>query len=95
MLQQDEPDDYVIATGETHTVRELLDIAFRCIGIDEWGHLVDSDPRFLRPAEVDILIGDASKARERLGWKPRTGFAELVESMVQSDLVTEAARIPR
>jgi GDPmannose 4,6-dehydratase len=95
MLQQDEPDDYVIATGETHTVRELLDIAFRCIGIDEWDDLVDSDPRFLRPAEVDILIGDASKARERLGWKPRTGFAELVESMVQSDLVTEAARIPR
>jgi GDPmannose 4,6-dehydratase len=95
MLQQDEPDDYVIATGETHTVRELLDIAFRCIGIDEWDHLVDSDARFLRPAEVDILIGDASKARERLGWKPRTGFAELVEAMVQSDLVTEAARVPR
>jgi GDPmannose 4,6-dehydratase len=95
MLQQDQPDDYVIATGETHTVRELLDIAFRAIGHDEWDHLVESDARFLRPAEVDILTGDASKARAHLGWTPRTGFKELVESMVAADLETEASRIPR
>src|SRR5947209_5807557 len=95
MLQKDEPDDYVIATGETHTVRELLDIAFRAIGYDEWDHLVESDPRFLRPAEVDILTGDASKARARLGWRPRTGFKELVETMVSADLEVEASRIPR
>jgi GDPmannose 4,6-dehydratase len=93
MLQQDEPDDYVIATGETHTVRELLQIAFHAIGYDEWDHLVESDPRFLRPAEVDILTGDASKARAQLGWKPRTGFTELVESMVTADLAMEAARV--
>ncbi|MFN2503554.1 MAG: GDP-mannose 4,6-dehydratase [Acidimicrobiales bacterium] len=92
MLQQDEPDDYVVATGETHTVTELLDIAFRTIGIDDWAHLVESDPRFLRPAEVDILTGDASKARERLGWKPRTSFQDLVESMVLSDLGAEGSR---
>jgi GDPmannose 4,6-dehydratase len=95
MLQQDEPDDYVIATGETHTVRDLLDIAFRYAGYDTWDDLVESDGRFLRPAEVDILTGDASKAREQLGWKPRTGFAELVQSMVDADLAMEAARIPR
>jgi GDPmannose 4,6-dehydratase len=92
MLQEDEPDDYVIATGETHTVRELLDLAFRAAGIDEWEHLVESDPRFLRPAEVDTLTGDASKAGDRLGWKPRTSFAELVEMMVEADLATERAR---
>src|SRR5689334_14026774 len=89
MLQQDAPDDYVIATGEKHTVRELLDIAFRIIGRDEWDHLVESDPRFLRPAEVDILTGDASKARTQLGWTPRTGFKELVETMVAADLELE------
>jgi GDPmannose 4,6-dehydratase len=93
MLQQPQPDDYVIATGETHTVRELLDIAFHAIGYDEWEHLVESDPRFLRPAEVDILTGDASRARDQLGWKPRTGFTELVESMVTADLAVEAARV--
>ncbi|HEX6595355.1 MAG TPA: GDP-mannose 4,6-dehydratase [Acidimicrobiales bacterium] len=92
MLQQDAPDDYVIATGETHTVRELLQLAFGAIGIDDWVPYVESDPRFLRPAEVDILTGDASKAREQLGWKPRTSFNELVESMVVSDLAAESAR---
>ncbi len=92
MLQQDAPDDYVIATGETHTVRELLGLAFGAIGIDDWQPYVESDPRFLRPAEVDILTGDASKAREKLGWKPRTSFSELVESMVVSDLAAESAR---
>ena len=71
MLQQDEPDDYVIATGETHTIRELLDVAFKHAGIDDWEPYVKQDPRFYRPAEVDLLIGDASKARQKLGWKPR------------------------
>ena len=71
MLQQDTPDDYVIATGETHTIRELLDDAFALAGIDDWEPYVKQDPRFYRPAEVDLLIGDASKARQVLGWKPR------------------------
>ena len=92
MLQQDAPDDYVIATGETHTVRELLNLAFGAVGIDDWEPYVESDPRFLRPAEVDILTGDASKAREKLGWEPRTTFKELVESMVISDLAAESVR---
>ena len=70
MLQQDQADDYVIATGETHSVRDFLDIAFHHVGIDDWSRYVRQDPRFMRPAEVDVLIGDASKARERLGWKP-------------------------
>src|SRR5438477_11124191 len=78
MLQQDEPDDYVIATGETHTIGELLELAFKAAGIDDWQHLVEKDPRFERPAEADILTGDASKARERLGWKPTVTFPELV-----------------
>ncbi len=94
MLQQDEPDDYVIATGETHTVRELVRLAFGSAGIDDWERYVESDPRFERPAEVDILTGDASKARTRLGWTPKVGFADLVDMMVRSDLVTEAARAP-
>src|SRR5581483_3049029 len=92
MLQQDEPDDYVIATGETHTIRELLELAFAAAGIDGWEKYVDSDERFKRPAEVDILTGDASKARERLGWKPKVSFAELVEMMVESDLAEETRR---
>ena len=91
MLQQDEPDDYVIATGETHTIRELLELAFGAAGIDDWEHLVESDPRFTRPAEVDILTGDASKARAKLGWKPRVGFPELVHMMVEADLKLESA----
>ena len=92
MLQQDEPDDYVIATGETHTIRELLELAFSAAGIDGWEKYVESDKRFMRPAEVDILTGDASKARERLGWKPKVSFAELVKMMVESDLAEEARR---
>jgi GDPmannose 4,6-dehydratase len=71
MLQQDEPDDYVIATGETHTVREFLDVAFRCAGIDDWEQHVKRDTRFERPAEVDLLMGDPAKAHRQLGWKPR------------------------
>jgi GDPmannose 4,6-dehydratase len=92
MLQQDEPDDYVIATGETHTIRDLLDTAFGAVGIEDWTDHVVSDPRFMRPAEVDILTGDASKARDRLGWKPRVGFHELVAMMVESDLAIESSR---
>jgi GDPmannose 4,6-dehydratase len=92
MLQQDEPDDYVIATGETHTIRELLELAFAAAGIDGWENYVESDARFMRPAEVDILTGDASKARERLGWKPKVSFAELVTMMVEADLKEEARR---
>src|SRR5207248_1060010 len=92
MLQQDEPDDYVIATGETHTVREFLDVSFRLAGIDDWGPYVKQDPRFMRPAEVDLLIGDASKARAKLGWKPRVTFEELVQMMYENDLAEESAK---
>src|SRR5437764_10579492 len=92
MLQQDEPDDYVIATGETHTIRELLELAFAAAGIHGWEKYVESDERFMRPAEVDILTGDASKARDRLGWKPRVPFEELVRMMVESDLEEETRR---
>jgi GDPmannose 4,6-dehydratase len=95
MLQQDEPDDFVIATGETHTVRELIELAFAAAGIDDWEGYVVTDPRFERPAEVDILTGDASKACDRLKWEPRVTFADLVEMMVRADLVAEAGRAPR
>ncbi|MCZ7528299.1 MAG: GDP-mannose 4,6-dehydratase [Acidimicrobiia bacterium] len=93
MLQQDEPDDYVIATGETHTIREFLDVAARLAGYDDWKPLVQQDPRFERPAEVDLLMGDASKAREKLGWKPRVSFEELVATMYRSDLREEQLRM--
>ncbi|MCW4385012.1 GDP-mannose 4,6-dehydratase [Salinibacterium sp. SYSU T00001] len=86
MLQQEKADDYVIATGETQTIRELLDVAFTHVGIDDWERHVTQDPRFMRPAEVDLLVGDPSKARETLGWKPRVDFRELVQMMVDSDL---------
>jgi len=89
MLQQDEPDDYVIATGETHTVKELLDVAFRCAGYDDWEQFVRKDPRFERPADVDLLMGDASKARAKLGWKPKVAFDELVREMYEADLIEE------
>jgi GDPmannose 4,6-dehydratase len=85
MLQQDEPDDYIVATGETHSVRELVDVAFRRAGLDPEQH-VRTDPRFLRPAEIEHLVGDYTKAREKLGWEPRTGFEELVRLMVDADL---------
>src|SRR3954464_10051561 len=85
MLQQDVPDDYVIATGEAHSVRELVDIAFDHVRLDPADH-VRIDPKYLRPAEVEHLVGDASKAREKLGWEPRTSFNELVELMVDADL---------
>lgn len=92
MLQQSEPDDYVIATGETHTIEELVQLAFAEVGIDDWGKYVRQDPKFFRPAEVDLLIGDASKAREKLGWEPEVNFPELVKMMVAHDLKREAAR---
>ena len=85
MLQQEEPLDYVVATGEPHSVREFIEFAFERAGLD-WERHVVQDPRFLRPAEVDQLIGDASKARENLGWQPKTSFRELVEMMVDADL---------
>ncbi|MCC2308730.1 GDP-mannose 4,6-dehydratase [Cellulomonas chengniuliangii] len=91
MLQQDEADDYVVATGETHSIRELLDVAFNRIGIDEWQSYVKQDPRFMRPAEVELLIGDPAKAQEKLGWKPKVGFEELVTMMVDNDLVEQRA----
>jgi GDPmannose 4,6-dehydratase len=85
MLQQDEPEDFVIATGVEHSVRDCLEIAFAHAGLDPDEH-VRVDPRFLRPAEVDHLIGDASRARQKLGWEPRTSFRELIEMMVDADL---------
>jgi GDPmannose 4,6-dehydratase len=92
MLQQDEPDDYVVATGETHSVREFVEKAFAEVGIDDWARYVRHDDRFMRPAEVDLLIGDATKAREKLGWKPEMDFDGLVKLMVEHDLRLEAAR---
>ena len=90
MLQADEPDDYVIGTGETRSVRELCELAFAHVGLDYREHVVQ-DARFLRPAEVDLLVADASKARERLGWAPQATFRGLVESMVDADLARYAA----
>ena len=85
MLQQDTPDDYVVCTGETHSVREFCELAFSRVGLDYQDHVV-VDERFFRPAEVDLLVGDATKACDQLGWTPRTSFAQLVEMMVESDL---------
>ena len=85
MLQQDHPDDYVVGTGQTHSVRELCEVAFGCLGLD-WEEYVVIDPKFYRPAEVDLLVSDPSKAREILGWEPETGFGSLIETMVRADL---------
>ncbi len=85
MLQQPEPDDYVVATGETHSVEQLVETAFAYVGLD-WRKYVVTDPAFVRPAEVDLLIGDASKARTTLGWHPKSSFRQLVELMVDADL---------
>lgn len=89
MLQQDAADDYVVATGETHSIRELLDVAFAHVGIEDWTRYVAQDPRFMRPAEVELLIGDPAKARDQLGWTPRVGFEELVRMMVENDLTEQ------
>ena len=94
MLQQDEPDDYVVATGETHTVRELVDLAFGHVGLNA-DQYVRQDPRFVRPAEVDCLVGDYSKAREKLGWRPQTSFEELIRLMVDHDLELLASGVPQ
>ncbi|MCA9346915.1 GDP-mannose 4,6-dehydratase, partial [Candidatus Saccharibacteria bacterium] len=85
MLQQDKPDDYVIATNETHTIKEFLEEAFSHVGLD-WKNYVEFDSKYLRPAEVDLLIGDYSKAKKQLGWEPKTKFQELVKIMVDSDI---------
>ena len=83
MLQQPEPDDYVIATNETHTIRECLEVAFGRVGLD-WQKYVEIDPRYYRPAEVELLIGDASKAKRKVGWEPKTKFKDLIELMVDA-----------
>ena len=85
MLQHSVPDDYVIATGETHSIKEFLEIAFDYVNLN-WEDYVIIDPQFYRPAEVDILLGDCSKAKKVLGWEPKVTFKELVESMIESDL---------
>jgi len=91
MLQQPTADDYVVATGETHSVGELVEVAFGAVGLD-WRQHVKTDPAFLRPAEVDLLIGDAAKAHEKLGWKPRVSFPELVRMMYEHDLAEESRK---
>ncbi len=85
MLQQPQADDYVIATGQTHSVQQLVEVAFACVGLD-WKKYVEIDPKLVRPAEVDYLCGDATKARRVLGWKPAVGFQQLIEIMVEADL---------
>jgi GDPmannose 4,6-dehydratase len=86
MLQRDEPEDYVIATGATHTVRECVEVAFDEAGLGDWQRYVELDESLVRPAEVDLLIGDPSKARRDLGWEPKTSFEELIRLMTRSDL---------
>jgi GDPmannose 4,6-dehydratase len=93
MLQQETPDDYVLATGEAHSVAEILDLAFGVIGIDDWSPYVKIDPAQLRPAEVDMLVGDAAKARSVLGWQPRLSFEELVQMMVESDIRAQSVSV--
>jgi GDPmannose 4,6-dehydratase len=93
MLQQPEPDDYVVATGETHSIEEFLTLAFQEVGLDDWHNYVRQDPRFFRPAEVDLLIGDPTKTRDKLGWIPEVDFPSLVKMMVKNDLEIETARL--
>jgi GDPmannose 4,6-dehydratase len=85
MLQQDKPEDFVLATGRTHTVREFVRIAFACVDLD-WEKYVVVDPRFYRPAEVDMLVGNPAKAKQMLGWEPQVSFEELAEMMVRADV---------
>ena len=86
MLQQENPDDYVIATGNTYSIKEFLDIAFNYVGIKDWGSYIKQDPQFMRPAEVDVLRGNYSKAKENLGWTPKTNFIDLVKKMIDNDI---------
>ena len=95
MLQQDAPDDYVIATGETHSVDEFLTLAFEKAGLGDFRKYVKHDPKFFRPAEVDLLIGDPSKAEKKLGWKREVGFDQLVDMMVQHDIAYETNRLKK
>lgn len=92
MLQTEKPDDYVVATGETHSVREFLDLAFGHVGLD-WNQYVKIDPRYYRPTEVDLLIGDPSKAKKELGWEPKVSFKQLVTMMVDEDLKAERQKV--
>ena len=92
MLQQDQPEDYVLATGETHSIEEFLDLAFKEVGIDDWKPYVKQDPALLRPAEVDLLLGDPTKAEKELGWKRKVDFPGLVKLMVEHDLIQEGAK---
>ena len=91
MLQQDVADDYVIATGQSHSIRDLLDVAFARVGIEDWTLLVEQDKRFMRPADVEQLVGDPAKARQVLGWEPKVGFEALVQGMVDNDLQEQRA----
>ena len=93
MLQQPEPDDYVVATGEAHSIEEFLTLAFEEVGLDDWHNYVRQDPRFFRPAEVDLLIGDPTKTRDKLGWVPEVDFPSLVKMMVKNDMEIETARL--
>ena len=95
MMQQDEADDFVVATGTSHSVREFLDLAFAEVGIDDWSRHVVLDPSMLRPAEVDVLIGDASKATKQLGWQPEVDFPGLVKMMVRHDVAVESAKLSK
>jgi GDPmannose 4,6-dehydratase len=93
MLQNESPDDYVVSTGETHSIRDFLDVAFSLIGVDDWSNYVRQDPRFMRPAEVDVLRGDSKKAREVLNWTPKTTFKELVKIMVENDIKLKKSQL--
>ena len=86
MLQQDNPDDYVISSGSTHSIKEFLTLSFNEIGINDWSSYVKQDQRFMRPAEVDVLLGDSTKAHKKLGWSPKTSFKQLVKIMIENDL---------
>jgi GDPmannose 4,6-dehydratase len=93
MLQQDQPEDYVLATGHSHSIKEFLDEAFSCIGVDNWTKFVKFDSRFLRPVDPMYLLGDATKAKEKLGWAPKTSFKEMVSKMVSTDIVLHSNNI--
>lgn len=95
MLQQDEPEDFVVSTGETYQVKEFVRLAFEAAGVENWERYVRQDPKFLRPAEVDLLVGDSTKAHTKLGWKREVSFPELVQRMVDNDLAVEAAAAAR
>ena len=95
MLQQDQPDDYVVATGRAYSIEDLVRLSFSEVGIDNWRDYVRQDPKFFRPAEVDLLIGDPTKAREKLGWEPEVAFPELIRMMVANDLKIESEKARR